>query len=57
MTRSHLARCMALFMAMIVVGFFLGIYLDQRFTAGGLETGVASSGAANVASPALADDD
>lgn len=33
MTRSHLAKRTATFMVMVVAGFFLGTYLDQRFTA------------------------
>jgi hypothetical protein len=57
MTRSHLAGLMALFMATIVVGFFLGTYLDQRFTAVDYDTSVTAGDAANVGSPALASDD
>jgi hypothetical protein len=57
MTRSYLARLMTLFMAMIIAGFFLGTYLDQRFTAVDFDTGVTASDAANVGSPALASDD
>jgi hypothetical protein len=57
MTRSYLAKLMALFMAMITAGFFLGTYLDQRFTAVDFDTGVTASDAANVGSPALANDD
>jgi hypothetical protein len=33
MTRSDLAKRTATFMVMVVAGFFLGTYLDQRFTA------------------------
>jgi hypothetical protein len=33
MTRSQLAKRTATFMVMVVAGFFLGTYLDQRFTA------------------------
>jgi hypothetical protein len=33
MTRSDLAKRMATFIVMVVAGFFLGTYLDQRFTA------------------------
>ena len=33
MTRSQLAQRTATFTAMVVAGFFLGTYLDQRFTA------------------------
>jgi hypothetical protein len=57
MTRSHLAGLMALFMATIVVGFFLGTYRDQRFTAVDYDTSVTAGDAANVGSPALASDD
>ena len=57
MTRSHLAGLMALFMATIVVGFFLGTYLDQRFTAIDNDASVTAGDAANVGSPALASDD
>jgi len=32
MTRSGLARGSAIFATMVVAGFFLGTYLDQRFT-------------------------
>ena len=53
MTRSDLSRRMATFTMMIVVGFFLGTYLDQRFTAPDDEPAVTSS----VISPALASDD
>jgi hypothetical protein len=57
MTRSHLAQRMALFMATIVVGFFLGTYLDQRLTAVDFDTSVTAGDAANIGSPALASDD
>ena len=57
MTRSHLAQRMALFMATIVVGFFLGTYLDQRLTAVDFDTSVTAGDAANIGSPALANDD
>ena len=57
MTQSHLARRMALFMATIVVGFYLGTYLDQRFTAVDFDTRVTASDVANTGSPALASDD
>ena len=57
MTRSHLAQRMALFMATIVVGFFLGTYLDQRLTAVDFDTSVTVGEAANTGSPALASDD
>ena len=57
MTRSHLAQRMALFMATIVVGFFLGTYLDQRLTAVDFDTSVTVGDAANTGSPALASDD
>ena len=57
MTRSYLAKCMALFMATIVVGFFLGTYLDQRLTAVDFDTSVTAGDAANTGSPALASDD
>ena len=33
MTRSQLAKRTATFMVVVVAGFFLGTYLDQRFTA------------------------
>jgi hypothetical protein len=33
MARSDFAKRVATFFVMIVAGFFLGIYLDQRFTA------------------------
>lgn len=32
MTRSDLAKRTATFIVMVVAGFFLGTYLDQRFT-------------------------
>lgn len=32
MTRSGFARGSAIFAAMVIAGFFLGIYLDHRFT-------------------------
>jgi hypothetical protein len=32
MTRSGLARGSAIFATMVVAGFFLGTFLDQRFT-------------------------
>jgi hypothetical protein len=48
---------MALLMATIIAGFFLGTYLDQRFTAVDFDTGVTASDAANIGSPALASDD
>ena len=57
MTRSQLTRRMALLAATIVVGFFLGSYLDQRFTAAGFDTGFTVSDAADAGSPALASDD
>lgn len=57
MTQSHLARRMALFMATIIVGFFLGTYLDQRFTAVDFDTSVTAGDVANTGSPALASDD
>jgi len=49
MTRSDRAKYTATFMIMIVAGFFLGTYLDQRFTAPDADPGVTWS--------ALADDD
>ena len=57
MTQSHLARRMALFMATIIVGFYLGTYLDQRFTAVDFDTSVTAGDVANTGSPALASDD
>jgi len=57
MTRSYLAKCMALLMATIIAGFFLGTYLDQRFTAVDFDTGVTASDAANIGSSALVSDD
>jgi hypothetical protein len=57
MTRSYLAKCMALLMATIITGFFLGTYLDQRFTAVDFDAGVTASDAANIGSSALVSDD
>lgn len=44
MTRSDFAKRVATFFMMIVAGFFLGTYLDQRFTALDAEDGVTWSG-------------
>jgi hypothetical protein len=40
MTRSDLGKRMAVFMVMIVAGYFLGTYLDRCFTAPDAEPGV-----------------
>ena len=52
MTRSDFAKRVATFFIMIVAGFFLGTYLDQRFTALDAEDSVTWSGSprANPAS-------
>jgi len=52
MTRSDFAKRVATFFVMIVAGFFLGTYLDQRFAALDAEDSVtwSSSPRANAAS-------
>jgi hypothetical protein len=47
MMQSDLAKRVATFMVMIVVGFFLGTYLDQRFTAPDVAPGITSSALAS----------
>ena len=44
MTRSDLAKRVAIIFVMIVAGFLLGTYLDQRFTARDVEDSVTWSG-------------
>jgi hypothetical protein len=44
MTRSDLAKRVAAFFLMIVAGFFLGTYLDERFSAVDVEDSVTWSG-------------
>ena len=59
MTRSDLAKRMATFIVMVVAGFFLGTYLDQRFTAPDDKPGVTwnDSSQAGRPVPASASDD
>ena len=54
MTRSQLAQRTATFTVMVVAGFFLGTYLDQRFTA---PDDVATGVTWNDSAPASASDD
>ena len=54
MTRSGLARGSAIFATMVVAGFFLGTYLDQRFTYDAAEYAdfhLASAGDPDAAAP------
>ena len=53
MTRSDLAKRVATFVIMIVAGFFLGTYLDQRFTARDAEDSMTWSGSPRVNATSL----
>jgi hypothetical protein len=55
MTRSDFAKRAATFFLMIVAGFFLGTYLDQRFSALDAEDSVTSSGMSQANAVSLTD--
>ena len=54
MTRAELGKRSATFLAMVVAGFFLGIYLDQRFTSDEADDPVTSREVSTPASTAAA---
>ena len=55
MTRSDLAKRVATFVIMIVAGFFLGTYLDQRFAALDPEDSMTWSGSPRANATSLTD--
>ncbi|MEO8321159.1 MAG: hypothetical protein ABI561_22845 [Bradyrhizobium sp.] len=52
--RSEFTKRAATFLAMVVAGYFLGTYLDQRFTSDDAYYQVASSNEATAITPAAA---
>jgi hypothetical protein len=52
MTRSGLAHRTAMFVVMIVAGYFLGTYLDQRYAARDIEPAVVSHDSSQMDRPA-----